>query len=241
VGAGGGGGGASSSGGSGGGGGASSSSAGAGGSAEPGSDMFDGSSLDPSWQVLNPGAVSITVSGGSLSLELTQAALWYQASQGVLVFKEVTGNFKATARVHAHRTTNPAEPPITAVELGGLMARSPAGPPENYVFIVVGRDENDISVETKTTVNSQSTYLGPTWPSAEAELRVCRVGSDFLLLKRPVAGGAWIAAASYARPDLPATLAVGPNIYSLNQPDLTVRFDEVVFAEVSDAAGCSAD
>ena len=50
-----------------------------------------------------------------------------------------------------------------------------------------------------------------------------------------------IAAASYARPDLPATLAVGPNIYSLNQPDLTVRFDEVVFAEVSDAAGCSAD
>jgi hypothetical protein len=45
----------------------------------------------------------------------------------------------------------------------------------------------------------------------------------------------------YDRPDLGASLQVGPNIYSLAAPDLTVSFDEVAFARVFSAADCTAD
>jgi hypothetical protein len=206
------------------------------------SDSFDGAALDAEWQIFNPGAVTVNVSGGSLRLTLTKMALWFQASQGVLVYKNVTGDFKVTSRVHAHRTSNPAEPPAQSVELGGLMARNAAAPPENYVFIVVGHDENDISVETKSTLNSDSKYMGPTWPSAEAELRLCRVGATFAYFKRAIGGAAWTEATPpIERADLPATLQVGPNIYSLNQPDLTVDFDEVTFAKVASLADCAKD
>jgi hypothetical protein len=129
--------------------------------------------------------------------------------------------------------------PVGPIHLGGLMARNPAGPPENYAFIVVGRDENDISVETKTTTNGASTYVGPTWPTADAELRLCRVGTSFTVYKRPLAGGAWTLAQTFTRADLPQSLQVGPFIYAnTNQPDFEALFDEVTFAPVTNAADC---
>jgi len=205
------------------------------------SDTFDGATLDASWSVFNDAALDATVSGGALHLELTSAALWFQASQGTLVHKSITGDFRVTATVHARKTSAPAEPPDATIHLGGLMARDPASDAgmENYVFIVVGFDENDVSVETKSTTNDTSDYIGPTWPSTEAELRLCRVGSSFHLYKRPVGGATWQEAIVYDRPDLPATLQVGPNAYSLTTPDLTVDVDEVTFARVSTVADCT--
>jgi hypothetical protein len=157
----------------------------------------------------------------------------------------VTGNFKVTSTVRARKSSTPADPPSERIHLGGLMARDaasdgPAG--ESYVFIVVGQDENDLSVETKTTTGDVSTYTGPPWPSGDAELRVCRVGSQFLLYKRAIGELTWTEAAHFDRPDLPATLQVGPNVYSAAAtPDLQVAFDGVVFAEVADAAACAQD
>ena len=205
------------------------------------SDSFDGASLDASWTVFNDAALDATVEGGSLHLELTAAALWFQASQGTLVHKSVTGDFRVTATVHARKTSSPADPPDDTIHLGGLMARDPASDAgmENYVFIVVGFDENDVSVETKSTTNDASDYVGPMWPQTEAELRLCRVGSSFRLYKRPVGGTTWEEAITYDRPDMPATLQVGPNAYSLTMPDLTVDVDEVTFARVSSVADCT--
>jgi hypothetical protein len=205
------------------------------------SDTFDGAALDPSWTVFNDAALDATVSAGALHLELTAPALWFQASRGTLVHKSVTGDFRVTATVHARKTSAPSEPPDTTIHLGGLMARDPASDAgmENYVFIVVGFDENDVSVETKSTTNDMSDYVGPTWPQTEAELRLCRVGSSFRLYKRPVGGTMWQEAMVYDRPDMPATLQVGPNAYSLSMPDLTVDFDEVTFARVSSVADCT--
>ncbi|NUO53181.1 MAG: hypothetical protein HOV80_30405 [Polyangiaceae bacterium] len=123
------------------------------------------------------------------------------------------------------------------------MARDPASDAgqENYVFIVVGFDENDVSVETKSTTNDMSDYIGPTWPGTDAELRLCRVGASFHLYKRAIGGTTWEEAMVYDRPDLGASLQVGPNIYSLAAPDLTVSFDEVTFARVASVADCTAD
>lgn len=206
------------------------------------SDAFEGDTLDDAWSIFNPDVFDVTVADGALSLSMTTPALWFQAGNGALVHKLVRGDFRATAVVHARKNTDPEALPDVAVQLGGIMARDPAGTDqggeENYVFIVVGRDEDDVSVETKSTTDSVSDYVGPSWPSGDAELRMCRLGSTFHLYKRGVGAGTWELATSYDRPDLPDELQVGMNAYTAVSPDLAVHFDELVFAEVTDQEGC---
>ena len=209
------------------------------------SDTFDGAALDSSWTVYNPDLVDVSVADGSLSLQPNQLILWYQASEGVLAYKLVKGDFKVTSTVRARKVSTPADPPDDYVHLGGLMARSPASDgvdaAEDYVFIVLGNDENDLSVETKITEGSLSEYDGPPWPSGDAELRICRVGATFNLYKRPVGAAVWEEAASFEA-NLPDELQVGPNVYAATAaPDLQVSFSEVVFAAVTAGSDCTQD
>jgi hypothetical protein len=179
------------------------------------------------WTVVTPGAVDIDVIDGAIRLTLTKRALWFQGTRGVLVGQPVTGDFRITATVSA---TDRAGTPLTdrsdgLVELGGLMARAENAVRENYVFVVVGTDPDGLSVETKTTRDSNSRFAGPAWPSAAADLRLCRTGSTFSAWKRAAGSAeAWQPAATYDRPDLPETVQVGPNIYANGAPDLVVTF-----------------
>jgi hypothetical protein len=212
----------------------------------PRSDSFRGRSLSRSWSILQPDLVRTTVRRGALSLELTGPALWFNASMGVLVHKAVTGNFRATTTVRASSASNAGEPPAPAIRLGGLMARDPASDStqlQSYVHIVAGNGPDGVlAIEHKTTQNSASVYEAPVWPSGDAELRICRVGSTFELYKRPLGSKRWLLAASYNRPDLPPTLQVGADVYSPNTPpDLRVRVDEIRFQRVANASGCSSD
>ncbi len=209
------------------------------------SDTFEGGALDSSWSTLQDGNLAVAVEGGALAMTVTKHALWFNESAGTLIHKPVTGDFKVTAPVHARMASDPTMPPDRFVHLGGLMARDGTSASENYVFIVLGWDEQDLSIETKSTDDDVSNYVGPAWPSGDAELRLCRVGSTFVVLKRMIGAASWEVAETYERPDLPATLQVGPNAYAYADPgitpDLTVRFDEVRFAEVSARADCEAD
>jgi hypothetical protein len=213
------------------------------------SDDFAGAALDPAWTIFGDPVVDVTVENGALSMHMVRPALWFNAMTASLVYKEVTGDFKVTARVHARKFSDPAQPPDRNVHLGGLMARDPQGTDmggqENYVFIVAGYDVNDISVEHKTTTDNNSVYMGPSWPSGDAELRICRIGSAFRLYKRELGATSWTEAVSYMRPDLPATLQVGANAYAqgcmMGCPDLVVSFDELTFAEARTEADCSAN
>jgi hypothetical protein len=212
------------------------------------SDEFNGSSLDPSWNVFNGSGVTISVHDGALYLQPTRALLWYNASEGMQISKMVTGDFKATAVVHARKASDPTMPPDFGEQLGGVMARDPTAPPENYVFVVVGRNPTQVIVETKSTVNSNSMYQGPAWPNGDAELRLCRVGSTFMLYMRAIGDTTWQSAMTFTRPDLPGTLAVGPNAFAYNlnvsgggTPDLIVSFDRFAFASVSGMADCTVD
>jgi hypothetical protein len=212
----------------------------------PRSDTFRGRSLSRSWSILQPELVRTTVRGGALSLELGGPALWFNDSMGVLVFKPVTGNFKATATVHTGSASARGAPPAPAIRLGGLMARDPASDSthqQSYVHIVAGNGPSGVlAVEHKTTQNSTSVYEAPEWQSPDAQLRVCRVGSTFNLYKRPLRSKAWQLAATYERPDLPPTLQVGADIYSPSSPpDLIARWDEITFDRVTSASRCVAD
>jgi hypothetical protein len=186
------------------------------------------------------------VRSGALRLTLTGPALWFNDSMGVLVHKPVTGNFKVTATVHTQSTSNDGAPPAPAIRLGGLMARDPASDDtrvQSYVHIVAGNGPSGVlAIEHKTTMNNNSVYEAPEWPSPDAQLRICRVGSTFNVYKRPVRSKAWQLAASYDRPDLPPTLQVGADIYSPNTPpDLRVRWDEVRYQPVAEVGDCESD
>lgn len=206
------------------------------------SDDFQGATLN-GWTVLRPELVAITVAQGNLAVRATAQSLWFNASQGPLVHKSVTGDFKVTSRVRARRSSNDTLPPAANIHLGGIMVRNPAGPQENHLFVVTGRDDQgELSVETKTTTNGASVYTNPVWPSGDAEVRICRLASTFRLYKREITGGAWTPAATFERADMPAAVQVGAAIYANTQaPDLVVSFDEITFAAVANEAGCTTD
>jgi len=196
------------------------------------------------WTVNNPQAVDIAYETNALVLTLKHRALWFMSQRGVLFSKPVSGDFKITADVYTAKSSNPSRPPggNGSVQLGGLMARNGNGGRENYVFIVVGDDGNGLSVETKTTLNSESTYEGPAWNAADAALRLCRFGQTFNLYKRHIgAAESWQLAAAFERPDLPDSLQVGINIYSDNEPDLQIRYENLTIEPISSDADCETD
>ena len=160
----------------------------------------------------------------------------------MLVWKPVDGDFRISATVEVARTTDPSTPLDEGgtVRLGGLMARAD-GVRENYVFVVVGADANGLSVETKSTHDNDSRFEGPAWPATTADLRLCRSGSTFTMLKRPAGSNdPWTVAATIDRPDLPATLQVGPNLYTDGPPDVTARYAKVVLVGLPAGARCDA-
>jgi hypothetical protein len=207
------------------------------------SDEFSGTALDPSWTIVNGAAASVSVHDGALHVVATGSSLWFNDALGVLIYKLVPGDFKATVTAHARKASNPSLPPDQSVELGGIMARNPVTSPENWIFAVVGfAEQGHLAVEHKDTVNSISTFNESPFP-ADADLRLCRQGTTVALYKRQVGTSSW-GTPDYqsTRADLPQTLQVGPNMYAYETaPDLDVSFDRITFAPVSSLADCVTD
>ena len=204
----------------------------------PTSDTFDGTTLNSSWTVFRPDLADIAVADGSLSIVPHSGALWYQASQADLVYKLVTGNFKATTTVHARKASNRMQTPAQFADVGGIMARNPSGSSENYILGVVGYAEmNQLAVEHKSTTNGKSVY-GEVAFTADAEFRMCREGSTFTIYYRHPGDTTWGPAFDpFLRPDLPETVQVGAIAYTgANAPDFVAIFDNFTFEPL--AAGC---
>jgi len=206
-------------------------------------DDFEDGALT-GWSIVNPEDAAVEETGGQLRLEPELLTVWFNTASSILVHRTVAGNFRVSARVTTRRATAPDDPPLTMYRLGGLAARDPDDTQENYVFVVVGADDADLSAEAKTTVDSSSTFEGPAWAGGEAELRICRLGEVFHLLVRPTGGGSWqqpwsAALDSPSRPDLPPILQVGAVAYNNSSPaDLSVRFDSIDFRRPVTLADC---
>lgn len=165
-----------------------------------------------------------TSSAGHLYLVPTTSG-WFEDFRGVLLYKDVTGDFDVTTRILA--TGKNGELPQRTYSLTGLMARTPRtvtmdtwqSKQENWVFITTGYGDNrpglagSAQIETKTTVNSISNLVLKAIPSGWVELRVVRVGSHFVMMYR-VADKAWTISKRYNRKDMPETLQVGLNAYT---------------------------
>ncbi len=205
-------------------------------------DHFNGSRLSKSWKSLRTHLLDISVKGGELHLIAKRYSVWFNDEVGALLYKNVTGDFVATASVKARKASDTSKYVGPDYQFGGILANSPSGSKHNYVFIVVGDRGGYLSVETKSTTNSRSNVQGPKWPTGDAEVRICRIGSTFRLYKRKPGASKWTAAVSYQRKDLPKTLQVGPFAYAYTgRPDLRASFDYVTIAPAKSAADCTAN
>jgi len=193
------------------------------------------------WQLINPQAVHVSVDGGALLMDLVGSVTWFNADKGVLFYRDVTGDFRATATVRTARASDPSQPPGQdgTVQLAGLMARTEV-PAENSVFIVSGSIGSSTGLETKTTESSRSVYIQRGLPTGgDAELRLCRIGSTFLLWWRHVdSNEEWTHMSTFDRKDMPETVQVGANIYTDGVPDIVARFENLTIEPIPLGAAC---
>ena len=193
------------------------------------------------WQVINPQGVRISVDSAGLMLDLIGPLLWFNEERGVLFYRDVTGDFRATATVRTWKASDPSAAPGQdgTIQLAGLMARTEI-PAENYVFIVSGSIGMSTGLETKTTTSSRSVYVQRGLPTGgNAELRLCRVGPTFELSWRHVdSAEAWTLMSTFERRDMPQTLQVGANIYTDSTPDIVARFEHLTVEPLAPGKPC---
>lgn len=158
---------------------------------------------------------------GALYLE-PHTSGWYADFRAPFLFREVTGDFVATTRIRAAGKAGGV--PSVTWSLAGLMVREPRRTTmetwtpngENWLFATTGAAARpgEPVLETKTTVNGRSALtLHPVRPGW-LELRIARVGADFLILYREEGAAAWTLRERFHRPDLPPTVQVGINAYT---------------------------
>ena len=220
-------------------------------SALPFFDDFEANALSADWQILNGEAFALQLEGGELGLTPNRNTVWYQKDQGPGVVRMVRGDFKLSTSTRARKRTNPSTGVDAGYQFSGIIVRDPASDSmlsgENYVFSVVGYRGDYLSAETKTTVDGHSTVLGPAWPSSDADLRICRVGSTFSLHDRPYSGsrtatGAWHLATRYDRPDLPEAVQAGLIAYAFTDAfDLHATFSHVAIEPITSLEDCTRD
>jgi len=193
------------------------------------------------WRVINPQAVRVSVEDGDVVLDLIGSVIWFNADKGVLFYRDVAGDFRATATVRTSKASDPSAAPGQdgSVQLAGLMARTEV-PAENSVFIATGSIGDSTGLETKTTENSRSVYFQRGQPTGgDAELRLCRIGSTFLLWWRHVdSNEAWTHMSTLDRKDIPPSIQVGANIYTDGVPDIVARFENLKIEPIPGGAGC---
>jgi len=205
------------------------------------------------WSILHPERASrVEIGGGALTV--VGAAPddganwgWFQDDYGVLVHREVTGNFAAMVRLAVVDDLEPTEPPTGSFNAGGFVIRDAAGThsgDENWVMYNMGsQGPTGYSREIKKTSSSQSgLYLNPQTFESTA-LLVCRIGSAFHFLHWDAEAAAWVperfepdvtqnsahswpevdtsgeSPMVFEHPGMPATLQLGLMAHSYNAAD----------------------
>jgi hypothetical protein len=191
------------------------------------------------WDVYNPAAAEVSIADGELHMVPGAFTQWYGMDEAVHVSKAIAGNFAVTARMTVTSLEGGSVATGGDYRIGGLMLRDAAGGP-NTVHMGLGRmADAALSLVTKSTDDGQSTVGTVAWDGQwVAEMRLCRVGADVQTLVR-MPGEAWTIVNSFARPDLPETLAAGPIAYAGSATaDLHASAEWVRFHAVAELADC---
>lgn len=213
------------------------------GGGEP-SDEFNIGPLATKWLIHNQNLVTVAVSLNQLEMIPAQS-IWFNTSEGPLVYQPVTGNFRASTYVSVFGPSGTGAP-TQPVHWAGLMARNPStANGSNTVHIVIGKDSQNtagITQEWANTTNGVTSFQNTPWSLTDnfAEVRICRVGQYFHLLRRPDSSAAWTTYTTLTRNDMPNMVQVGPVAHAnTGTPGLVARFDYVHFAPVSGVGECT--
>ena len=174
--------------------------------------------------------------GDTPTLHPVRETLWWNNIRGPMAYRYVTGDATISATVRTRSLANPDLPPAMEWQFGGLILRDPRGDAllstENYVFNVVGFRGKRLQVETKDTRKGLSHVDAWNWPSGDAQLRIERQGSKFIMHARQDDSQPWRHLTAYERPDLPDTLQLGLILYAYSEGrgrhDIQVAFDDLI-------------
>ncbi|MCA9018101.1 MAG: hypothetical protein KDA77_22455, partial [Planctomycetaceae bacterium] len=143
-------------------------------------EKFDIGQTRPGWMVMMP-----------------YSSTWYMDYRGVLVYKQVKGDFVVTSNIRVARRGGDGAP-RSNYSLAGLMIRTPREVTpqtwqpggENYIFLSLGsaRSPGTFQFEVKTTLNSRSTLAVTDAGTPTALIQIARIGNDFILLKKTPEG-----------------------------------------------------
>mgnify|MGYP007032565969 CR=1 FL=1 len=195
------------------------------------------------WDVLE-------IRDGRLRLRPT-ASGWYGNYVGPMLFKQIRGDFVVETSVRAAGLADPETPPSQLFNAGGLIVRDPGSRDgaQNWITHNVGRQQPEVGTEGKTTQGSES-HLELRDGVHHGVLRICRVGSTFVLARRLGNEMSLHETHRFERGDLPETVQVGMMANGWNSadadpdtsvdPDVEVTFDYVRFWEPEDESDCLA-
>jgi hypothetical protein len=203
------------------------------------SDSFDDAATASRWQAMDgdlqdgvaPRFDIDKTTAGELTI-VPGRSWWVHRERAFALLKPVTGDFVVTLKIRV--SGKETAQPTANWSLSGLLVRRATidRAKENWLAFRIGRVNNVDVFERKTTVNGTSVLTLSPAPSGWVELRVARVGSHFVYLRRPM-GGAWQHHWSYVRADLPRSLLVGVDSFSGyedTKADLVSHVDYVRFA-----------
>lgn len=200
------------------------------------SDELDGTALSGDWLPYRPDLWTTSVSNGALHIATTEGGpsnTWFADGTGPAMHKLVTGDFVATARVRSYDTTQPTAAPPLSYNMAGLNLLDPAAVPglRNWLHVAVGTGtaQVPVCVEDKNTIDSGSSLVLHPIAEPRGEVRITRSGA-WVHLSYRAPGGTWTLLRSHHRPDLPASVLVGPTAFSWTLPPrVGAAFDWVRF------------
>jgi hypothetical protein len=198
------------------------------------SDEFDTPSTLANWHVMQGDVIDgaptrYGIESGELVVHAAHTK-WIDDQHAFYLWKEVKGDFVATARLFVTGEHGPI--PTADWSLAGLLVRSPQTSTENWINFTVGHARGKSVFERKSTRSTRSILVLNPAPAGWLELRQVRIGNRFYLLRR-ADGGKWIVHWTYVRRDLPVTLQVGFDAQSGSgddHADLLAQFDYVHYA-----------
>ncbi|RYX82421.1 DUF1349 domain-containing protein [bacterium] len=189
-------------------------------------DEFNDSSSFKSWKNLQVAGwadkwQSATPADGVLTI-VPLSSGWYEDNFGGLLYREIEGDFSASARIRSKGTNG--QLPQTLFSLAGIFVRSPREVTaqtwrrgqENWLFFSTGcADKAGVpQFELKNTANSVSKLEIRPAATGWIQMKITRRGANFQLSAKRDDDTEWTPMKSFTRPDMPAKLQVGLTAYS---------------------------
>lgn len=185
---------------------------------------------------------------GMLSIQPLTSG-WFGVYSGPFLYQHVRGDIVLEVEVFAGRVGLLDAAPTRPYNSAGIVVRDPVHGrnADNWLMVNIGHQAEFVGTETKTTVNSQSVLLLDEAPH-RGRLRLCRVGSTYVMARFLTNDEAWTEIRRYERPDLPDEVQLGlvtngwnslgpqpdPNV----APDLFARFGYARFRRPASVEDC---